>query len=330
MSFDPPKEIDLESTDRLPILQGISTAEDVEDSSARLEFSATMPGHSVVTTPTPDFRPSGLDLPSLAESVRSVEERIARQNADYEALNRLYERARDSQLAAGTRADALASELGAAQSALAVEQHRVHELQAAVAETNAASEQTRARAEEAKRKQEAEEKRKQAAEARIRFATEHHVLSFAQDAGAGARCTVSVTPYTTKACRVIVRPPGDFDGNRRPRLSVPCGTVVQECGASLTCDCSNPVEPDPCWSMDVRSVPFGYKDAGVSCGGVLSPPDGHDPICSTSLGELDHGVYRNGFATIPFGGTSEICGQRLDCACDFFRVPDAGTAPVRP
>ena len=41
-----------------------------------------------------DFvRPLGVDLPSLAESVRSVEERIARQNAEYEALTRSYERA---------------------------------------------------------------------------------------------------------------------------------------------------------------------------------------------------------------------------------------------
>ena len=53
--------------------------------------------------------------------VRSVEERIARQNADYEALNRLYEKSRDAQLAAGTRADLLASELGTANSALAKE-----------------------------------------------------------------------------------------------------------------------------------------------------------------------------------------------------------------
>src|ERR1700728_4807231 len=156
MAFDKgqPKDIDLDSTDRLPILEGISIDEDVEDDSVRLEFSATMPGSSIVTTPAPDYRPSGLDLPSLAESVRSVEERIARQNADYEALNRLYEKARDAQLAAGTRADMLASELGTAHSALAVEQHRVRELQAAVAETNAVAEQTRARAEEAMRESE--------------------------------------------------------------------------------------------------------------------------------------------------------------------------------
>jgi chromosome segregation ATPase len=156
MAFDKgqPKDIDLDSTDRLPILEGISIDDDVEDDSVRLDFSATMPGTSIVATPPPDYRPSALDLPSLADSVRSVEERIARQNADYEALNRLYEKARDAQLAAGTRADMLASELGTAHSALAVEQHRVRELQAAVAETNAAAEQTRARAEEAMRESE--------------------------------------------------------------------------------------------------------------------------------------------------------------------------------
>jgi predicted nucleic acid-binding Zn-ribbon protein len=156
MAFDKgqPKDIDLDSTDRLPILEGVSIDEDVEDDATRLEFSATMPGTSIVTTAAPDYRPGGLDLPSLAESVRSVEERFARQNADYEALNRLYERARDAQLAAGTRADALASELGAAHSSFAVEQHRVRELQAAVAEKNAAAEQARARAEEAMRESE--------------------------------------------------------------------------------------------------------------------------------------------------------------------------------
>jgi chromosome segregation ATPase len=156
MAFDKgqPKDIDLDSTDRLPMLEGISIDDDVEDDSVRLEFSATMPGTSIVATPPPDYRPSALDLPSLADSVRSVEERIARQNADYEALNRLYEKARDAQLAAGTRADMLASELGTAHSALAVEQHRVRELQAAVAETNAAVEQRRARAEDAMRESE--------------------------------------------------------------------------------------------------------------------------------------------------------------------------------
>src|ERR1700722_9171253 len=156
MAFDKgqPKDIDLDSTDRLPILEGISIDDDVEDDSVRLEFSATMPGTSIVATPPPDYRPSALDLPSLADSVRSVEERIARQNADYEALSRLYEKARDAQLAAGTRADMLASELGTAHSPFPGAQQRVRELQAAVAETNAAAEQTRARAEDAMRESE--------------------------------------------------------------------------------------------------------------------------------------------------------------------------------
>ena len=157
MAFDnsQSKESELDRTDKLPILQGISIDEDVEDDSVRLDYSATMPGTSMVATaPSADYRSNALDLPSLAESVRSVEERIARQNADYEALNRLYERARDAQLTAGTRADELATEVSAAQSALAVEQHRARELQAALAERNAAMEQTRARAEESLRESE--------------------------------------------------------------------------------------------------------------------------------------------------------------------------------
>ncbi len=119
------KEIDLDRTDKLPILQGISIDEDVEDDSVRLDYSAL--GGPAISPSTSEFsRPSALDLPSLADSVRSVEERIARQNADYEALNRQFEKARDAQLAAGTRADTLASELASAQAALAVEQHRRH------------------------------------------------------------------------------------------------------------------------------------------------------------------------------------------------------------
>jgi chromosome segregation ATPase len=157
MAFDhsQSKESELDRTDKLPILQGVSIDDDVDDDSVRLEYSATMPGTSRVAAPAPaDYRSSSLDLPSLAESVRSVEERIARQNADYEALNRLYERARDAQLTSGTRADELASELGTAHSALAVEQHRTRELQAALAERNTGSEQTRVRAEEALRESE--------------------------------------------------------------------------------------------------------------------------------------------------------------------------------
>jgi hypothetical protein len=147
------KEVDLDRTDRLPILQGISIDGDVEDDAERLDYTAGIP--ATAQSAAPDFsRQSALDLPSLAESVRSVEERIARQNADYEALNRLYEKARDAQLAAGTRADTLAFELAAAQSALAVEQHRVREMERLLAESRGAADSTRGRVEEALRETE--------------------------------------------------------------------------------------------------------------------------------------------------------------------------------
>jgi chromosome segregation ATPase len=145
------KEIDLDRTDRLPILQGVTIDEDVEDDSVRLDYGA--PGGATLSPSAgSEFsRPPALDLPSLAESVRSVEERIARQNADYEALNRLFEKARDAQLAAGARADSLASELAAAQAVLAVEQHRVREMERVLSEGRTATDVTRARVEEALR-----------------------------------------------------------------------------------------------------------------------------------------------------------------------------------
>jgi chromosome segregation ATPase len=144
-------ELDLERTDRLPIVQGVSIDEDVNEDSVRLERTA-QGGPAISSSAASDFfRPAGLDLPSLAESVRSAEERIARQNADYEALNRLFEKARDAQLAAGTRADTLASELSAAQALLAVEQHRVREMERVLTEGREATNATRGRVEEALR-----------------------------------------------------------------------------------------------------------------------------------------------------------------------------------
>src|ERR1700677_3502845 len=155
------QEIDLDRTDRLPIIQGVTLDEDVADDSVRLDYEA--PGQaagipavplSASHPPATDFTRSGMDLPSLAESVRSVEERIARQSADYEALNRLYEKARDAQLAAGTRADSLAMELSTANSALAVEQHRTREMERALSEGTAATDASRARAEESSKEAE--------------------------------------------------------------------------------------------------------------------------------------------------------------------------------
>ena len=153
------QESDLDRTDRLPILEGVTIEEDVEDDSVRMDLSppapfAFSPPSQAPHPPAPDFTRPGMDLPSLAESMRSVEDRIARQSADYEALTRLYEKARDGQLAAGTRADALASELSALQSVLAVEKHRSREMERALAEGSAAAEASRTRAEESSREAE--------------------------------------------------------------------------------------------------------------------------------------------------------------------------------
>ena len=110
-------DVDLDRTDRLPILEGVTFDPDVEDDAVPMEYTASMP------TIKHDFpRPSGVDLPSLAESVRSVEERIARQSADFEALTRAYDKARDAEAAASSRAHALAAEIGALRPAFEAEQ----------------------------------------------------------------------------------------------------------------------------------------------------------------------------------------------------------------
>src|SRR3984957_5132371 len=97
------QEIDLDKTDRLPILEGVLFDEDVADDAVRLDRLPT--ASLLARNPQNDFvRPSEIDLPSLAESVRTVEERIARQNAEYETLTRSYERARDAETAAVSRA----------------------------------------------------------------------------------------------------------------------------------------------------------------------------------------------------------------------------------
>jgi ParB family chromosome partitioning protein len=111
------QDVDLDRTDRLPILEGAVFDDDVEDDAVPLEYTASMP------TIKHDFpRPPGVDLPSLAESVRSVEERIARQSADHEALTRAYDKSREAETAATSRAHALAAELAALRPAFEAEQ----------------------------------------------------------------------------------------------------------------------------------------------------------------------------------------------------------------
>jgi chromosome segregation ATPase len=149
-------EIDLDKTDRLPILDGTLFDHDVEDDAVPLDRTAVLAGPPAAAPSSPaDFvRPSAIDLPSLAESVRSVEERISRQNAEHEALTRAYERSRDSETAATARAGALAADLVAARSALESEHGRLRELERALADRGEATETARARVEEALRESE--------------------------------------------------------------------------------------------------------------------------------------------------------------------------------
>ncbi len=148
------QDIDLERTDRLPVLEGIHAEEEAEDDAVPLDHSPALPGAAAITSQraSSEFaRPSSVDLPSLAESIRSVEERIARQRAEYEALVRSYELARDAETASATRVNALSADLTAVRAALEAEQRRSRELDSKLSETSLSAESVRTRAEEATR-----------------------------------------------------------------------------------------------------------------------------------------------------------------------------------
>ncbi|HMH28849.1 MAG TPA: FHA domain-containing protein [Steroidobacteraceae bacterium] len=148
------QEIDLDKTDRLPILEGVLFDEDVADDAVRMDRAAPA-APLLASAPQSDFvRPSPIDLPSLAESVRTVEERIARQNAEYEALTRSHERARDAETAAVARAGTLERDLAATRAALEAEQIRSSEFEKSSMQKSAAIEAVRSKAEEAARESE--------------------------------------------------------------------------------------------------------------------------------------------------------------------------------
>ena len=140
------QEVDLERTDRLPVLDGTVFDADVEDDAVRMDFTPAAPSVKA------EFqRPSGVDLPSLAESVRTVEERIAKQNVEYENLSRAYDKVRDAEITAVSRSHALAADVASLRSLLETEQARTRQLDKSLADNNAAVEATRARIEEALR-----------------------------------------------------------------------------------------------------------------------------------------------------------------------------------
>ena len=137
--------MDLDKTDKLPILSGALFDEDVADDAVRME--RTMPGAPLLPSGSAnDFvRAPSIDLPSLAESVRSVEERIARQNAEFEALTRSYERAREAETAALARASAMERDLAAARAALEAEGVRSRDFEKSSVEKAALVEAARTR-----------------------------------------------------------------------------------------------------------------------------------------------------------------------------------------
>ena len=146
---------DLDRTDQLPILKDMLAEHDVEDDAVRMDHTAVLQSPPPFAAGATEFvRSSSVDLPSLAESVRSVEERIARQNAEYEALTRAHERAREAETTAVARAHALALDLASVRSALDSEQMRSREMDRTLAERSAAMEAARVRAEDARRESE--------------------------------------------------------------------------------------------------------------------------------------------------------------------------------
>ena len=133
-------EEDLDKTDRLPILEGVLLDQDFEDDAVPMDRTAVLPGLPLAAArggPQDFVRPSGVDLPSLAESVRSVEERIARQNAEYEAMTRAFERSRDAELASVARANALADDLASARATLSAHDATMVQVLQSLAERDA-------------------------------------------------------------------------------------------------------------------------------------------------------------------------------------------------
>jgi chromosome segregation ATPase len=146
------QEADLDRTDRLPVLDVAAFDADHKDDAVPLHASSDTAVMQALPGGESHFaRAAGLDLPSLAETVRSVEARIARQNAEHEILTRDHERLREAESAAVARANALAADLAALRTELDTEQARAHDLDKSLAERTASADFAKARSEEALR-----------------------------------------------------------------------------------------------------------------------------------------------------------------------------------
>jgi chromosome segregation ATPase len=141
-----PQDVDLERTDRLPVLN-LNPAlvdDDVADDAVRLDMSTVKPRIKAEFQRAPI-----VDLPSLVDSVRSAEERISRQKADFDALSRAHERIRAAEQAAIARVSTLTAELSALRSALDAEQTRARQLDQALTEKTSAADTLKSRLEDA-------------------------------------------------------------------------------------------------------------------------------------------------------------------------------------
>jgi chromosome segregation ATPase len=128
MSLDntEPQNVDLERTDRLPVLN-LNPAfidDDVADDAVRLDMATVVP---------------------------SVEGRIARQKADFDALSRAHEKVRAAEQAAIARVNALAVDLSTLRGLLETEQARARQLDKTLADKTAMADTLRSRFEDALR-----------------------------------------------------------------------------------------------------------------------------------------------------------------------------------
>lgn len=143
-----PQEVDLERTDRLPVLN-LNPAlvdDDVADDAVRLDMASVVPRIKAELRRAP-----GMDLPSQTEGVRSAEERIARQKADFDALSRAHEKVRAAEQATIARVKALSAEQSTLRGLLETEQARGRQLDKALADKTATADTFRSRFEDALR-----------------------------------------------------------------------------------------------------------------------------------------------------------------------------------
>jgi sulfatase modifying factor 1 len=129
---------------------------DSDPAAGQLQDSQSAPASIPAPSPEPIAATVEARTPPSAtvSAVSSIEDRIARQKADYKALNHAYERVRDAGSAASARTIALTAELAAIRAALEAEQDRGRAADKALAESIAFGEAARVRGDEARRESE--------------------------------------------------------------------------------------------------------------------------------------------------------------------------------